>query len=307
MEIIKTIMEIQQSPPYASYIKSLGWQVEKIDGSNLFLKHFPLLGGFAKLQRCTKLPETSKLFPVLSKYHVKRLSVEPDSGIPQHTFSAWVKIVSSHVQIISTHYISTKTIRVNLVQPEEKIFSQFTEAKRRAVRRAQNAEISVTQSSDINALLKIKNKSAGFLGFITTFGTDKLWPLFAPDHADILLAPTSNVIARSFTTRQSLEIASPSARNDDRIVGGILLLFWDHVAYYWIAGATKEGKRMFAPTLLVWEALKLAKKRGMKTFDFIGVWDERIPKENKAWLGFTKFKEGFGGKSLYYPIATPRR
>ncbi len=277
-------MEIQQSPFYASYIKSLGWQVEKVDGSNLFLKRFPLLGGFAKLQRCTKLPKVNELLPVFTKYHVKRLSVEPDSGILQHTFSAWVKNVSSHVLIISTHYISTKTIRVDLTGPEEKIFARFSEAKRRAVRRARKTGVSIAQSSDIHALLQIKNKSAGFLGFITTYGTDKLWPIFAPDHAAILLA-----------------------HSDTRVVGGILLLFYDSVAYYWIAGATKEGKKMFAPTLLVWEALKLAKKRGMKTFDFIGVWDERIPKENKEWLGFTKFKEGFGGTELYYPIATLHR
>lgn len=297
MEIIKTIMEIQQSPPYASYIKSLGWQVEKIDGSNLFLKHFPLLGGFAKLQRCTKLPEINKLFPVLSKYHVKQLSVEPDSGIPQNTFSAWVEIVSSHVKIISTHYISTKTIRVDLDGSEEEIFARFSEAKRRAVRRAQKAGLMVNESTDINALLQIKNKSAGFLGFITTYGTDKLWPLFAPNQAAILLAyrnsPTPPLNIRG--------------GKGGVIVGGILLLFWDDIAYYWIAGSTREGKKLFAPTLLVWEAIKLSKKHGMKTFDFIGVWDERIPKENKAWLGFTKFKEGFGGKLLYYPIATLHR
>ena len=272
-------MEIQQSPPYASYIKSLGWHVEKVDGSNLFLKRFPLLGGFAKLQRCTKLPNINKLLPVFTKYHVKRLSVEPDSRILQHTFSAWVKNVSSHVPIISTHYISTKTTRVDLTGPENEIFTRFSEAKRRAVRRALKAGVSVTESSDINALLQIKNKSAGFLGFITTYGTDKLWPLFSPDHAAILLAKNT------------------------RVIGGILLLFWDDIAYYWIAGATREGKKLFAPTLLVWEALKLSKKHGMKTFDFIGVWDERIPKENKEWLGFTKFKEGFGGKNVYYPIS----
>ncbi len=285
-------MEIQQSPPYASYIKSLGWHIEKVDGSNLFLKRFPLLGGFAKLQRCTKLPKISKLLPVFTKYNIKRLSVEPDSGILQHTFSAWVKNVSSHVPIISTHYISTKTIRVDLTEPEEKIFARFSEAKRRAVRRAHKAGVSVTESSDINALLQIKNKSAGFLGFITTYGTDKLWPLFSPDHAAILLAHRNS-------PTPPLKIRGGKG---GVIIGGVLLLFWDDIAYYWIAGATHEGKKLFTPTLLVWEALKLSKKHGMKTFDFIGVWDERIPKKNKEWLGFTKFKEGFGGKPLYYPI-----
>ena len=279
-------MEIQQSPFYASYIKSLGWQVEKVDGSNLFLKRFPLLGGFAKLQRCTKLPNVNKLLPVFTKYHVKRLSVEPDSGISESSFSAWVKNASSHVAIISTHYISTKTIRVDLTGPENEIFTRFSEAKRRAVRRAQKAGVFVNESSDIHALLQIKNKSAGFLGFITTYGIDKLWPLFTPKHTAILLASCKD---------------SPCGTQGESL-GGVLLLFWDTIAYYWIAGATREGKKMFAPTLLVCEALKLAKKRGMKTFDFIGVWDERIPKENKAWLGFTKFKEGFGGTSLYYPI-----
>lgn len=291
-------MEIQQSPPYASYIKSLGWQVEKIDGSNLFLKHFPLLGSFAKLQRCTKLPEPSKLFPMLSKYHAKRLNVEPDSEIPQDTFSAWVNTVSSHVQIISTHYISTKTIRVDLDGSHEEIFSRFSEAKRRAVRRAQKNHITIQPSSHIEDLIRIKNRSAGFLGFITTYGIDKLWPIFAPDHAAILLASRSE----GFSKASPWRLQGEALGNSKTTIGGVLLLFWDDIAYYWIAGATREGKKLFAPTLLVWEALKLAKKRGARQFDFIGVWDERIPKENKAWLGFTKFKEGFGGKEIYYPI-----
>jgi len=59
---------------------------------------------------------------------------------------------------------------------------------------------------------------------------------------------------------------------------------------------------LFAPTLLVWEALKLAKNRGAKQFDFVGVWDERIPNKFHEWKGFTKFKEGFGGAAQYYPL-----
>ena len=102
----------------------------------------------------------------------------------------------------------------------------------------------------------------------------------APDHATVLLAYADT----------------------HKIVGGILLVFWEKTAYYWIAGATKQGKKLFAPTLLVWEALKTAKRHRMKQFDFVGVWDERTADQHHDWLGFTKFKEGFGGKTFYYPI-----
>lgn len=277
-------MEIQQSPLYASYIKALGWQVEDVDGSYLFVKRFPIFGGFAKLQRSTKLPRVDKLLPILAKYHVKRLSVEPDCNIKQSVFSQWLTRLSPHVHVSRVPYLPTKTIRVDLTVSEDELFTRFSEAKRRAVRRAIKHHVLTSESSDIHALINIKNKSAGFLGFITTTGIDKLWPIFTPDHAAILLA----------------------YRDMKHCVGGILLLFWDDIAYYWIAGATKEGKKRFAPTLLVWEGLKVSKQRGMKQFDFVGVWDERIPRQNKEWLGFTKFKEGFGGKEVYYPIFSKR-
>jgi len=118
------------------------------------------------------------------------------------------------------------------------------------------------------------------MGFITTTGIDKLWPLFAPDHASIALAYDKNQM----------------------VVGGVLLLHWDNMSYYWIAGATKYGKKLFAPTLLVWEAIRQSKKFKSNWFDFVGVWDERLPREHTEWKGFTKFKEGFGGNTVYYPI-----
>lgn len=87
---------------------------------------------------------------------------------------------------------------------------------------------------------------------------------------------------------------------DQRPIAGILLLFYDQIAYYWFASSLPLGKKLFAPTLLVWEALKLSKKRGCQVFDFEGIYDERFPKASSSWRGFTKFKEGFGGKKIVY-------
>ena len=239
--------EIQQSPLYASYIEKLGWAVDRVENSYVFIKKFPIIGSLVKIQRVTSLPSLSKLHPVLTKYHVGQIP-----------------------------FLPTKTLRIDLEPDEAVIFSRFAEAKRRAVRRAQKNNLQIYKSTNIDEFIRLKNKSVGFLGFITSYGVKKLWQTFPKNQKTILV--------------------------DTHLTSGILLLFWDKIAYYWLAGATRQGKKLFAPTLLVWEALKLSKKRGCKQFDFVGVWDERTPRQNLKWKGFTKFKEGFGGKPMYYPI-----
>ncbi len=271
--------ELQQSPLYRQYIRALGWQVEVVDSVAVFFKHFPLLDGLAKIQRSHTLPTIKKLIPILEKHKIRRVAIEPSSRLPQQALSLWCQQIPSQYRLPSDPYLPTKTILIDIRGSEQDIFQRFSEAKRRAVRRALKHGIIVRESRNIDDLIRIKNKSAGFLGFITTFGIKKLWPIFAPKHAAIILAYTPT----------------------QEPVGGVLLLFWNRIAYYWIAGATKKGKKLFAPTLLVWEAIKLSKKYGCTQFDFVGVWDERLPKQYDAWKGFTKFKEGFGGETLYYP------
>lgn len=275
-------MEPQQSDLYKQYVTNLGWSVENLDGVYIFLKHIPLMGVLAKIHRPQRLPNINKLIRFLQKRRVKTIAVEPLAKQNEGNFHTWIQQLSKVVRINKSPYLPTKTHVIDLTPSEEDIFAHFSEAKRRAVRKALKSEILVSESITIQDLIRVKNKSAGLFGFITTQGLDHLWEAFSPQHAAILLA-----------------------KHKEEIVGGVLLLFWEKTAYYWIAGATGKGKKLAAPTLLVWEALKLAKKRGNTLFDFVGVWDERIPTQNSAWSGFTKFKEGFGGKPRYYPVYQP--
>lgn len=282
-------MEIQQSPLFAKYLISLGWTVVYLDKVQIYIRHFPFMGALAKIQRPKKLPNPKKLIPLLKKHKISTVACEPDSSIDENAYQHWIKTISKNFKINTSPYLPTKTILVDLKASEEEIFNRFSEAKRRAVRRAQKNNIIVKESNNINELIHIKNKSAGFLGFITTYGIDKLWPIFAPKNAAILLA---------YKGSNNYQLSTINSQ----LIAGVLLLFYDQTAYYWIAGATREGKKLFAPTLLVWEALKLSKINNMNKFDFVGVWDERKANENHKWRGFTKFKEGFGGKELYYPV-----
>ena len=255
----------------------------------------------------------------MKKHGVQRIIVEPTADTNPDRYREFVRSLSKFFTIHKESFLPTKTILVNLTKPEKEIFQSFSEAKRRAVRRAQKHGVVIKESSNINDLIFIKSKSAGMFGGITTYGIDKLWNLFYPKHATILLAyaPSSrsvssrgNVSDRSDPCLAGRQVYNKDCfsrhwrdRNDKELLSGVLLLFWEQTAYYWIAGATKKGKRLFAPTLLVWEALKISKKRRCRQFDFVGVLDERMPNQFKSWKGFTKFKEGFGGKEIYYPIA----
>lgn len=276
-------MELQQSTPYVSYIRRLGWKTEVLDGTTLFIRKIPFVGTLAKIQRFDTLPYLPRLIPFLRSYTVTTVAAEPSLAVSQDTYSAWLESVSKFFKIYREPFMATKTIRIPLVDDEQTIFSRLTEAKRRAVRKAQKNDIIVDSSPNIAALMSIKAKGAGLFGSITTYGADIVW--------------------EEFTKKKKAFTLLAYRKGTKNPVAGVMLLVWDNISYYWIAGATKQGKKLFAPTLLVWEALRLSKQHGATAFDFLGVWDERTPTINSSWKGFSKFKEGFGGTALYYAFA----
>lgn len=74
------------------------------------------------------------------------------------------------------------------------------------------------------------------------------------------------------------------------------ILFHFHDTLYYPYGASSSAHRyLMANNLMMWEAIRLGKKLGCKTFDFWGcLGPEPNPKD--PWYGFHRFKEGYGGK-----------
>lgn len=277
-------MSLYQSKSYARYIQSLSWRVERVDGIQIFMKTFPLFRTLAKIQRSRRLPKISQLKQKVNHCHVRMLAMEPEYNVERNKLLSWCKKVNKFVRLYKSPFLPTKTSVIDLRPTPTQIFNRFASSKRRGVRRALKHGILVNKSHNIKDFISLKNKSAGPFGFLTTYGIKNLWNIFSPKNAAILLA-----------------YKYPGIKNN-KPLGGVLLLFWKKTAYYWMAGSTKEGKNLFAPTLLVFEALKLSKRLGMSEFDFVGIFDERMPSRFHEWKGFTKFKEGFGGSPRYYPF-----
>jgi len=275
-------MEIQQTKQYRIYLENINWKTIKVDNVNIYLKKIPFSFNIAKIQRSDILPKTQNLIDILKLNKIKLVAIEPTEKINQIDLDKLTeKLKKSKFIINKSPFLSTKTIIIDLSKTEDEIFTNFSQAKRRAIRKAVKNNVTVVESESISQLIKIKNKSAGFAGFITTWGQDKLWDSFAPDNAKILLSYSKN----------------------NELIAGVLLLFDDNqTSNYWIAGSTKKGKKLAAPSLIVWEALKISKRNGAAKFDFQGIWDERLPHLNNKWHGFSKFKKGFGGEEKYYPF-----
>jgi lipid II:glycine glycyltransferase (peptidoglycan interpeptide bridge formation enzyme) len=79
------------------------------------------------------------------------------------------------------------------------------------------------------------------------------------------------------------------------ILAASLIPFYGDSAYYLHNAASLKHKEVFAPQLLVWQAIQDAQAEDIRYFDFHAVAPENNPKH--PWADFTKFKKSFGGFS----------
>lgn len=277
------ILDIRQIPQYAQYLKLLGWETIKIKEGQVFIRKFPIIGSVIKVQRTKPPIPFMDIERIAKKVRAFQITIDPGFDPKFLTKNGNEKYINNYQKfrysVPQTPFIPTKTIVLDIDKTEEKIIESFSKNKRRDVRAALRGNLIIKEESskefiDLKKRLLLKK-------FILPLGIaleiQPLYQAFSPEKIKILIAYHQN-----------------------QPVAGTLILFQPQKAHYWLAAATKEGKKLLAPTLLVWTAIKIAKQKRCKEFDLEGVYDDRFPK-NKNWLGFSKFKEGFGKKEIIYP------
>ena len=69
------------------------------------------------------------------------------------------------------------------------------------------------------------------------------------------------------------------------------MLYFKDTVIYAHGASSDEHKNLMAPHLLQWEAIKDAKNKGFKYYDFFGI--ARSGEKKDSWTGITRFKMGF--------------
>lgn len=268
--------DLRQSDNYQVAMKQIGWDTVGSAGKHLFLRR---LGPFSigKIQRPSKI-DLKSLHLLRKKYHIITCYVEP--GLKQED------LVIPH-SLPSEPFAQSATSIIDLTLTENELLKSFKPKTR------------------YNIGLVARKK-------ILTIHTIKLSELTPTDLANFMCL-------RSAWSKRKHNVGY-----DEKFMGSIINAFRDHgwihfaeinglaeatllvlehhhCSVYYSAFSSLKGYSHFAPTILTWKAIQIAKKSGCDIFDFGGIYDPRYSKLYKKWRGFSTFKEGFSATTITYP------
>lgn len=182
-------------------------------------------------------------------------------------------------------YLSVEFAGVlDLTKDEDEILRGMRQRLRRALRKAAKNEIQVEKSTnpdDIKEFYQIELQTAGRHGFVA-FSEDFLTKQFA--------AFAKNNEAVLYTAKYNGEILAQN-----------FMIFYGNEASYHYGVSSELGTKMSGAPLLHVEAMRDARKRGIKRYNFWGIVDENDTKHR--FYGVSCFKRGFGVEELRYTPA----
>jgi len=94
------------------------------------------------------------------------------------------------------------------------------------------------------------------------------------------------------------QISTFLGKYKNEVISGGIFIFWQGMGFYHQGASSLKYPKVPASYLLLWEAIKEAKKRGCQKFNFWGIASEN--QKNHPWAGLSLFKMGFGGYKKEY-------
>jgi len=256
--------DIRQNKKYAKFLQRQNWLTVETKCVFYYIKKI-LFFSLIKVQRPKKI-RYDEINSLIKQYKALQVIIEP------RTKKEAKKLINNGWRQ-TTPFIPSKTLIINLNKPIRKIFASFRKKTRYSIRKSE--KINVHEEKNLAQFRKYWKDSVGFQRPVLSL--KQLKDLKEVFGVDCLFLIAKNGIA-----------------------GGVFLVA-ERIGYYWYGFANKNGRRKLAQYQVIWQGIKWAKIRGAKHFDMEGIYDERFPLS--GWIGFSKFKTGFGGKMVEYPGA----
>lgn len=281
--------DLRQSPGYGAYIKSYGWKIVDVAGSRMFIRKIPLTHwSLAKIQRPLSFP-MKEIEKICGENRVQLLKVELPFG------ASFENDLSGNGYTKDSWWMLESAARVlDIGQGIKNLWLSLSPSTRVNIHKGEkeNLHFEWGKGNDGDFMQKI----SVFASFWDKFSKTKD---YGPGRAGSV-EKLAKVYGKDSFLLFVKKNNSPASL-DNPPLWGLLAFVYDSVGYYHFVFSTDEGNSTKASYLGVWEMLKLLKKRSVKYFNFEGIYDDRRPKKNRKWKGFSEFKRRWGGSIVYYP------
>lgn len=192
------------------------------------------------------------------------------------------KIFAEHgAKSAQMHLHAELTSRLDLSRSDEDLLSQMRKSTRYEIRKAEKIGVELEISRDVKDVKKFyayqleTAKRQKFVPFSYKFLYEQFKVFFEADKALLY-----------------------TAKFEKKILAQAFVIFYGDEAVYHYGVGTDAGRRFPGAYLIQWQAIREAKKRGMRYYNFWGVAAE----EDKTHRFYTIsiFKRGFGGVDTQY-------
>lgn len=212
------------------------------------------------------------------KYHCAFVRVRPQLEKSNESLALFKKLGFRPAPM----YLSVELAGIlDLTRTEDELLAGMRQRLRRALRKAAKNNIQVETSTDparIKEFYDIQLQTAGrhqFVAFSEDF-LQKQFAAFAADNQAVL-----------YTARYNGEILAQN-----------FMIFYGNEASYHYGVSTELGTKLSGAPLLHMQAMRDARERGIKRYNFWGIVDENDTKHR--FYGVSVFKRGFGVDELRY-------
>lgn len=155
------------------------------------------------------------------------------------------------------------TYQLNLSLSEEDLLANMSGERRKNIKKALKDDLVVKQEVELSVFKNL---------IVNTFKSQKI---------KIDYKVLTEVLTRFFNQENALALVSYNKLGEP--LSASLTVFDDNRAYYLFGGYDKTNKHEGAGALAMWEAIKIAKHKGVSVFDFEG---SMIPQVETYFRGF---------------------
>src|SRR3989344_6179175 len=109
------MIDIRQTDQFANFMKDIGWQIEKLDSTYVYIRKMPILGNFAKIPRPQPIFDYQSIINLKKKLKAYQLKIAP---FISSTDKNYKKIRNTFLNLgFKTEYFPfnpTTTLQINL-------------------------------------------------------------------------------------------------------------------------------------------------------------------------------------------------